>query len=168
MNAKRIDYMLKTDPATSFLWRGFLAPDVHLTSTRKQKRKLKNKSIREIYILNTAPSYTGGEHWCCLLIHDTYCKFFDSYGQHPIVYNLCNALKPGCEKITFNKKCVQGMHAKTCGHHCIYYVTQRARGKKPIDILRKYSKSDLEKNDKMVYMYVAKTFGSKLAEIQDY
>ena len=174
MNATSIDFMLKTDPNTKYLWKGFLAPDVPLPKKRKKKkttvktRRKQTDAFQGIYILNTGPSFTKGEHWCCLIMHDTFCEFFDSYGEHPISYNLLDSLNPGCIKIVFNKKKVQGSTAQTCGHHCVYYARERAKKQSMLSIMNKYSSHDFNKNDCMVYTYVRKNFGSKFAEIQEY
>lgn len=172
MNATSIDFMLKTDPNTKRLWKGFLAPDVPLTKKKRKTKKRNGKkpveAIQGIYIINTAPSYTEGEHWCALIMHDKFCEFFDSYGEHPISYNLLTSLNPGCRKMIFNKKKVQGPTAQTCGHHCIYYVRERAKGKSVLTVLNKYSSHNFDKNDCMVYEYVVKTFSPSLAKIQDF
>jgi len=172
MNAKKIDYMLSIDPYTKPTWKGFLAPDVQIVPP-----------FPGTYIINTAPSYTEGEHWCCLFVYHNhnnnnnnnnnekkkmkFCEFFDSFGQPPYSYGLLESIQPGCETIFYNKKMVQGMTAKTCGHHCIFFVTQKARKMKTLDILEKYSDGNFRQNDDMVYNYVLNNFGSLLAKIEE-
>jgi len=72
MNGERLDYMMRSDEFTSKIWKMFLAPDIVLTGKPKTP-------FPHLYIANTAPTSTGGEHWCVLLVFKDYCEFFDSF-----------------------------------------------------------------------------------------
>ena len=63
MNDKRIDFMLGSNEFTKPIWKGFLAPDIHLFDHPKPP-------FPHLYIVNNAPTYLGGEHWCVLIVHE--------------------------------------------------------------------------------------------------
>jgi len=159
MNDKRLDHMMMSDCFTSKIWKGFLAPDIVLSGEPK-------KPFPHLYIANTAPTSTGGEHWCVLIVFKDHCEFFDSFGYHPFVYNLTRSFLSHCKKIIFNETQFQSKEAQTCGHHCIFYSMLRARGVAKEDIFQLYNKNNLCHNDDMVFNFVFRHFGNFMAHIQ--
>lgn len=160
MNDRRIDFMLKTDPFTNSIWKGFLAPDVVLSGNQQS-------SSPQLYIVNNAPTYLGGEHWCALIIFKSCCEFFDPLGRSPIENGVFHILSSHCKKIKFNNVQYQASSAKTCGHHCIFFAMQRARGISCKKIKQMYHKTNLTQNDDLVFNFVVKHFGVFMARIQD-
>lgn len=160
MNDRRIDFMLKSDPFTGPLWKGFLAPDVILSGTP-------HSSFPQLYIVNNAPTFLGGEHWCALIIFKSFCEFFDPLGRSPNENGVIHSFFSHCEKIKFNNVQYQSNFAKTCGHHCIFFAMQRARGISCKKIKSMYHKTNLSQNDDMVFNFVVKHFGVFMARIQN-
>ena len=158
MNDKRIDEMLKSDPFSATIWRGFLAPDVILSGKP-------SPPFPQLYIVNTAPTTSGGEHWCVLLVHEKYCEFFDSFGRSPIENNVFFSILRHCSRIKFNNEQYQSILARTCGHHCIFFSILRARGFSSKKIKSMYSKN-LKQNDDMVFSFVWKMFGKFFAQFE--
>jgi hypothetical protein len=76
------------------------------------------------FVINTDTSNKPGEHWLAIF-YNAYkqFEFFDSYGLPPSIYGL-----RGCDFVRRNEQRVQGMDTKSCGYHCIYYITQRVAG----------------------------------------
>lgn len=159
MDDKRIAKMMKSSISTSKMWKGFLAPDLKLP-----KRKLSN-SLPHLYFVNTAPTYSGGEHWCLLIIRKNYCEFFDSFGNSPVVYDVLKSFIPQCKKIIYNGDRYQSFLSKTCGHHCIFFAIHRAKGLSMKQIKKMYKKSNYQYNDSMVYNFVLNKFGKYMAHI---
>jgi hypothetical protein len=161
MDDKRIATMMKKDFFTSKMWKGFLAPDLKLPY------KKSNQIYPQLYFVNTAPTYSGGEHWCLLIIHAKYCEFFDSFGQSPDKYDILKSFVSHCKKIVFNGDRYQSYLAKTCGHHCIFFAILRARGISTKKIKSLYKKGNFQYNDSMVFDFVLKRFGKYMAHIME-
>lgn len=159
MNDKRIDFMLNADQFTAPLWKGFLAPDIWLTG-------IASKPFPHLYIVNNAPTYTGGEHWCVLFVHEQFCEFFDSFGRSPIENGVLKAFLRHCKKVKYNDCQYQAISANTCGHHCIFFAMQRARGFSCHEIKQMYDKVNFAQNDDMVFNFIVKHFGVFMARIQ--
>jgi hypothetical protein len=156
MNSTRIEFILKHDPVTRKIFRGFAHPD-YLKPFKKYPCLL---------ILNT-DSITGpGEHWCaCYFLNKNYAEFFDPYGLSPDIYGFTPLIKKYSKKIHFNKTPVQGLLASTCGHHVLFYALHRTRGLSSRTILNKFYTNDPVKNDNMVFKYLQK-FGRVFGEIE--
>ena len=152
--------MLSSDEFTRPIWKGFLAPDVQLTG-------IPTPPFPHLYIVNNAPTFTGGEHWCVLIVREHFCEFFDPFGKSPIENGVLSAVFKHCEKIKYNNVQYQSVSAKTCGHHCIFFAMQRARNVSCKQIKQIYSASNLTQNDDMVFNFVVKHFGTFLARIQN-
>jgi Adenovirus endoprotease len=154
MNSKRIAHILNMDPRSSISFQGFGNPDFPLPIVKRYPA---------VFILNTAPFLSSGEHWCVVCMESKgSCYFFDSFGQHPQVYGLDVVLKDKCANLRFNKRIVQSENSKTCGHHCIYFIKHFCYGMHPELIMDSYSDST-RKNDNLVYDYVRRQCGDSFA-----
>lgn len=152
-----LEHVLSTNPHVQNFFHGFGNPDI------LQK---KIRAAPSLYILNTAPSSSPGEHWCVVcFFRGRIAYFFDSYGKPPGHYDLTEILAPYADHVYHNSKCVQGETAKTCGHHCIYFSVLLSYGNTPDEIMATYDNSSMRKNDNMVYKFVADRFGELLAKI---
>ena len=158
MNDRKIDSMLKTNRFTKDIWKGFLAPDLILDRTASLK------TFPQLWFVNNAPTYTGGEHWCVLFIFQDHCEFFDPFGRSPVQNGVQECFVNQCKRIIFNGTQYQSIVAKTCGHHCIFFSVQRAQGKSLSSIKEMYSQTDLQRNDDMVFNFIWGVFGKMFAE----
>lgn len=157
MNSKCISHVLKKDPYSKKCFQGFGNPDLPLPEI---------KSYPAIFILNTAPFFSNGEHWCVVCIEKNgICYFFDPLGKSPSTYGFFDILSSHCDRIFVNSKQVQNETSKTCGHHCIYFAKKYAYGIHPEVIMDSYSNLQ-RKNDNMVYDYVRRQCGDLVASIQ--
>jgi len=157
MNASRIEYVFENDPFACKMWKGFLAPDVVLKGHP-------SPPFPHLYVLNTAPSFSTGEHWCVVFVFEDFCEFFDSYGNPPEFFGLKRSIFQHCPRIISNPQRVQSFFSMTCGHHCLYYALMRARGFSLTEILSTYTKSCLL-NDDRVFGWVSRNLGREVAEI---
>ncbi len=156
MNSARIEFILKHDPATRRIFKGFAYPDYSDSFSK----------YPALLILNTDSVSGPGEHWCaCYFVNKKYAEFFDPYGISPDIYGFTPIIKQHSNKIYFNEKPVQGFLASTCGHHVLFYALHRARNISSKKIINKYYSNDPNKNDNMVFKYLKK-FGSVFSEIE--
>lgn len=157
MNGETISSIIENDPVGQFFLHGYLAVDSKIP---------KILFYPALFILNTDKEKGPGKHWCILLVcSPKYAEFFDSFGFSPQYYGFHKELLRHMKTIHFNEYPVQSATSATCGHHCIFWSLLRIRGTPAETIMRKYSKNNLKKNDKMVYEYVKKNFGAKKAKI---
>lgn len=159
MNGERINHILSLDPYAGPIFKGFCSPDLPFPKVRKGPA---------IFVLNTAPSWTRGEHWCIACLRsDKSCIFFDPYGKSPDAYQFTDRLLKICEKkIQYNILPVQGNLSKTCGHHCIFFALHFARKVEPETIMTFYDVHNKRKNDNMVFDFIRLHAGNILAAIE--
>lgn len=158
MNGHVIHGILSRDPYTSGIYQGFSTPDL----------PIKPKTFPALFILNTDSSKGPGKHWCVAFFPDEKtCEFFDPLGFSPADYKFDKPLFNVCDVIHFNgpRAIVQYPLSSTCGHHCLFYALNRARGLSSSDILSLYSEKNLRHNDFMVYKFVIDNFGFHKAQV---
>lgn len=158
MNGYRIEHLLSLDVYTAPMYSGISSVDLPLPELKKTGPSL--------MILNTAPSYTQGEHWCAVYFtsEDGTCEFFDPYGHSPDFYSFTSLLLTKCKKIIYNQKRVQGNLSTTCGLHCLFFCLKRARGYSANQIMGLY-RNDTKKNDNMIYEYMKHKYGAVFANV---
>jgi hypothetical protein len=145
------------DPRSRTVFQGFGNPDLPLPHVKRYPA---------VFVLNTAPFLSSGEHWCvvCMMSKGS-CYFFDSFGKSPEAYGLGRLLQGRCVKLQYNTRTVQSETAKTCGHHCIYFIKHFCYGMHPELIIDSYSDST-RKNDNLVYDYVRRQCGDSFAVVR--
>ena len=77
-------------------------------------------------------------------------EFFDSYDFNPGFYGLSNYLS----QFTITAKVdhpLQAIDSTVCGHYCIYYLHTRSLGYPLSTVLRSFTLTDQEWNDRYVY-----------------
>jgi hypothetical protein len=156
MNAAVLTHVLSTNSYTDTLFQGFFTPDTDLP------KKFKKPAL---FVLNTDESEGPGEHWCIVFLwNKNMCEFFDSYGMSPSLYKFDSILLKYANRLIFNEFRVQGSQP-TCGHHCLFYAINRCMGKSRENILEQmYSASDLAKNDRLVYNYIMRKYGTVFSQ----
>ena len=80
-----------------------------------------------LLVCNTDASDKPGQHWICMHFEDGRGEYFDLFGQQPIA-NVERYLNRHCSSWTFNRRQLQSVISKFCGHYCIYYCMLRSRG----------------------------------------
>lgn len=105
------------------------------------------------YILNTDPASEPGTHWVAVY-HDSASapvEFFDSYGDPPQKYGF------ELKRYVYNVHSLQSEVSDVCGHHCVYFLCQRSRGKSLTSIVNSLlllCKHSVSLMDKYVKNYV--------------
>lgn len=112
------------------------------------------------FIVNTHPAHMPGEHWLALTLEGNgIATFFDSYGFRPdfdfYPTSIVKFLKDRSSKIIYHNNQLQDTLSVVCGHHCVYYLCNRACGLSMQQVLDSYP-GDVKKNDVMVSDFVKK------------
>ena len=125
MNSDQINWLLRRNAGTRFL--GVFAAD----------RIPKLISFPCCYVVNTDPAHLPGKHWVAYFHSSPNShEFFDSYGQHPTLYNL-----PTYRNLMYNTKSFQSLTSSVCGHYCIFYLYHRCNSISLSRIITTLSKS---------------------------
>ena len=107
-------------------------------------------------ICNTDPHTEKGSHWVAMYFpYKGAAEFFDSYGNHPSVYNetFVKILNNNSSRWSYNRRCLQSLTSSTCGQFCLYYIMNRNRSKSMSKIVDSFSK-DTSVNDHRVTVFV--------------
>ena len=105
------------------------------------------------FVVNTDSCDQPGTHWVVFHFNtDGPAEFFDSLGQPPETYHkrFQNVLVVNGPNYVFTNYRIQPYDSDTCGLYCIYFIRQRYRGYSMEDVLKEFSKSDLEHNDRKI------------------
>ena len=113
------------------------------------------------FIMNTAPSTEEGDHWI-----GVYCTFshqlevLDSAGMisNNLLKHLEFLVSKNLQAIVSNKNQLQGPCSTVCGEYCVMFIYCRLQNISFNDFLEKFSKKNLQKNDKLVHQFVHSNF----------
>ena len=61
-------------------------------------------------------------------------EYFDSFGLAP-AQECIQLMKSSNKPIEYNSSQIQNIDSIMCGYYCIYYISQRSKDRKPVDIL---------------------------------
>ena len=81
-----------------------------------------------LLVANTDPAHSPGRHWVCMYVDDGYGEYFDSFGMLPTA-NFERYLNRHCSSWTFNRRQLQSVISRFCGHYCVYYCVLRSTGR---------------------------------------
>jgi Adenovirus endoprotease len=102
------------------------------------------------YIINLSKSSEQGSHWVALYFDPNgKATYFDSYGFKPRNREINQFIRLHSKSLTFNKKQLQQLQSKVCGHYsCVflYYMF----GGIPLDRMLSQFSPNLKINDKIV------------------
>lgn len=110
-------------------------------------------------VVNLDRAGKPGSHWVAVDIKDGVGIYFDSYGASPRNQYVRAFLKRNCTRWSFNTKQFQGGDSKVCGHYCIWFLSEMARGT-TMAAFRKQFVSVTPINDGLVPALVSKRYGS--------
>jgi hypothetical protein len=104
------------------------------------------------FVANTDPMSKPGEHWvACYATSAKDFEFFDSFGMPPYVYPNLRIANKVTHHNTFT---MQALNSTACGHYCVYYICQRARGVPLRSISRQFAMMSLAHRERVVLDYV--------------
>jgi hypothetical protein len=101
-----------------------------------------------------------GSHWVCVYVENGKGEYFDSYGMSPhIVEPFISFLDRNCRSNwSYNRHELQSIDSTVCGHYCIWFLSERARGKTMSEIVSQFS-NDTRSNDALVKESVELRYG---------
>jgi len=105
-----------------------------------------------LLVCNTDPSDKPGRHWICICIEDERGEFFDSFGHRPIAA-FERYMNRHCSYWTYNRKQIQSVVSRFCGHYCIYYCILRSKGIDMTKVVHSFT-NDTGLNDVLVHGFV--------------
>jgi hypothetical protein len=107
----------------------------------------------KLLVCNTDPHHRPGEHWICINVDvQGRGEYFDSLGQPPSE-TFKHYLNEHCRSWTFNKRQLQSILSRFCGHYCCFYCVFRSRGVVMNRIVNQFSR-DTCFNDVLVHSFV--------------
>jgi hypothetical protein len=110
-------------------------------------------------VANLDPHNKPGSHWVAFYIENEVGEYFDSYGLPPLLPIFENFLKINCKRWKHNTKCMQSLSTKVCGHYCIWYLSQRARGFSIAEIQKPFT-NNTKMNDVKILGNMIHRYGS--------
>jgi len=147
MNTRQLDAILKTDKITRKQFRGVFPSD---------QLPVQIHEYPSAYVANVDPSNQPGSHWVAFYFtQDQHGEFWDSYGQHPKVYNMLfvNFLERNSKQWIMNQRTLQSLDSSVCGEYCIYYLIHRCRGFYMNVVVNHFTQSK-RLNDAIVFEFV--------------
>ncbi len=148
MDTRQIASILYSRSATQSIFRGVYPLD-----------RINQCQGQGVYVCNTDPSDKPGQHWVTIAIsEDGSGEYFDSFGLPPQQEEFSQFLNKNTSTWTYNSGCLQHPLSTVCGHYCVLYVLNYAKGRSLDHLLAKFDKNLLE-NDYVVHEYVNSAFG---------
>ena len=111
-------------------------------------RKIKS---REYSLVNLDNSGNPGTHWV-VIVNDPKCdyvEFFDPFGIMPST-EIHEYMKTAQKAIRYNDNQLQDTLSVRCGYFCCHYITERAKGKQPLDVLYALTQTPSAYNEKLI------------------
>ena len=163
MNTNELRCMLTKDPVTRAYLRNVYALDQFEEFVRE------NSLIEGLYVINDQPIHKLGRHWLLVLVESENKKivFFDSFGRPPDYYNLLRLLiqsktntkrRKAVSGIELNSIQLQSLYSNVCGGYVVFFATQLCRGEMLKDIVKRFDKTNFQKNDEMIIHFIRKYF----------
>lgn len=144
MDSNVIDRVLKKNCP---IYNGVFASD-NLPNLAKSARPL-------VLVANTDPKNRPGKHWICMYFDKNGSgEYFDSLGLKPSD-SFKRYMTKHCSSWTYNKKQIQSLISKFCGHYCIWYCMMKARNITMYELLRNVS-NDTGLNDFLIHRFSCK------------
>lgn len=103
----------------------------------------------QAFVVNTENSHSSGQHWIGLIIKQTNCWYFDSFGNELLNHDILRSLrKIGVKNYFFNCKQIQSVYSNSCGYFCMAFVLSFILGIKYEDFLSEFSEN-VDQNDRL-------------------
>lgn len=113
-------------------------------------------------IINLDISTGPGTHWVCYYNDPKYnfIEYFDPFGEYEyeniklnniiIPKNIVKYLKTSGKGIRYNSSFRQEPTSFKCGFYCMKYITERNKGKSPVDVLYSFTQEPSDYNEEFV------------------
>ena len=109
------------------------------------------------YIVNLNDSTQPGSHWVVIHVRPGAkpLEYFDSFGMNAPneVVELTDTLGV---KYIYNSTQYQDLNSVLCGYWCLYFVNESRKGKAYYDIIKPFSFTDTQFNERLIVEYFQK------------
>src|SRR6267154_1623485 len=108
-----------------------------------------------VIVGNTDPASRPGQHWICMYFDEEgHGEFFDSFGMRPkLAFE--RYMNNFCTTWIFNRKQMQSLISRFCGHYCIWYCMMKNR-KVTLNELVNVMTKDTGLNDFLVHRFACR------------
>jgi hypothetical protein len=149
MNSQEIENLMRSDCELSTTFEGVFPSDCIPAFC----------DSRTAIVLNLDPQTQNGSHWVAMYLENGKGEYFCSYGSSPKIDHFINFLNRNCNKgWNFNKDDLQSLNSDVCGDYCMWYLSERVRGKSMHEIVSNFS-NNTRSNDERVKDLVETRFG---------
>ena len=108
-----------------------------------------------VLVANTDPKRRPGKHWICMYFNEYGDgEYFDSLGLKPLDC-FKRYMTVQCIRWTYNKKQLQSIISKFCGHYCMWYCMMKFRKVSLYELSRNIS-NDTGLNDFLIHRFACK------------
>lgn len=117
---------------------------------------LKKFKRRCMFIVNTQPISSPGEHWFAIHIsRSNFIEYFDPYGIKPINQRVQEFIRINGNRYICNDKKIQHDFSKNCGKYCVFYLYFKSRNYTMNQILKFFLNNSMY-NDNMINNFYSK------------
>ena len=145
LSTSQLNQLMQADPALRPRFYGTLACD--------ELPKRPKKRTPQAYIVNTDRQGEPGQHWLALWTEGTVCELMDSFAlplEHYQATPLERWIRTHWTHLVTNGQSLQAIPSQSCGHYCLLYLRDKARGRSLQDFLNLFSPHDYVANDHRV------------------
>ena len=109
----------------------------------------------QLLVCNTDPHDKPGTHWIVIYVDKNgRGEYFDSFGMEPpVVFK--DYMNKHCRNWTFNRRKLQSVLSRFCGHYCCFYCVYRYNGFSMRKIVTMFT-NDVTVNDVLVHKFVCR------------
>ena len=104
------------------------------------------------YIVNLNNSTQSGSHWVVIHVKLTLIEYFDSFGLNAPMELVYLSDRMGLNYL-YNSTQYQDLKSVLCGYWCLYFVNESRKGRSYYDILRPFSHTDTQFNERLIVEY---------------
>ena len=104
------------------------------------------------YIVNLNDSTQPGSHWVVIHVKITLIEYFDSFGLNAPMELVELSDRMGLNYL-YNSTQYQDLNSVLCGYWCLYFVNESRKGRSYYDILRPFSHTDTQFNERLIVEY---------------
>ena len=109
------------------------------------------------YIVNLNDSTQPGSHWVVINVRapPNPIEYFDSFGLNAPHEVVELSERMGLNYL-YNSTQYQDLNSVLCGYWCLYFVNESRKGKSYYEIVRPFSHSDTQFNERLIIEYFQK------------
>lgn len=110
-------------------------------------------------VVNLDKHNMPGSHWVSVYVNRSHCYIFDSFGTFPTCLKRWAKTLRG-RQCVYNKVAHQRLDEITCGGYSVYVICELARGRRFVEIVRKFERQRYD--DAFIRRYLASAHGVQI------